>query len=100
LIRQFLAESILLSIFAFLVAIGLAHVSLPFFNSISQLNLSLPFDDVRFYALLLTCALFVGVLAGAYPSFYLSAFDPARVLKGQLALGSRSGTIRGALVVF
>jgi len=100
LIRQFLSESVLLSIFAFLLAVALAFVALPYFNSISQLDLSLPFDSPAFYGLLLAAALVVGLLAGLYPSFFLSAFQPAKVLKGQLALGSKSGVVRGVLVVF
>lgn len=100
LVRQFLTESIVLSCFAFVLALGLAHLALPFFNSVSQLNLALPFDSFAFYALLIACAVVVGLLAGFYPSFFLSAFQPAKVLKGQLALGSRSGIVRGALVVF
>jgi putative ABC transport system permease protein len=99
LVRQFLMESILLSLFAFILAIALAYVSLPYFNSVSQLDLTLP-SNFSFYAILLMAALFVGGLAGVYPSFFLSAFEPVKVLKGQLALGSKSGVIRGALVIF
>lgn len=100
LIRQFLTESILLSFFAFIFALGLAYLTLPFFNSLSQLNLALPFTSFGFYGLLMACSIVVGMLAGFYPSFFLSAFEPAKVLKGQLALGSKSGIIRSALVVF
>jgi putative ABC transport system permease protein len=99
LIRQFLTESMLLSFFAFLIAIGLAAFALPYFNSIAQLELSLP-ANFSFYILLFVAAIVVGCMAGLYPSFFLSAFQPAKVLKGQLALGSRSGLIRGSLVVF
>ncbi len=100
LIRQFLTESILLSVGGFLLAIGIAYLVLPFFNSISQIQLALPFGDPAFYLYLIGAALVVGVLAGLYPSFFLSAFEPVKVLKGQLALGSKSGIIRGSLVVF
>jgi len=100
LVRQFLSESILLSLFAFTLALGLAYIALPYFNSVSQLGLHLPFDSANFYFLVLACALVVGIMAGLYPAFFLSAFEPAKVLKGQLTLGSRSGIIRGALVVF
>jgi putative ABC transport system permease protein len=99
LVRQFLMESVLLSLFAFVLAIALAYVSLPYFNSIWQLDLELP-SNILFYGILLGAALMVGGLAGVYPSFFLSAFEPVKVLKGQLALGSKSGMIRGALVVF
>lgn len=100
LVRQFLTESVLFSLLAFCLAVGLAWVTLPWFNSVAQLDLSMPFGDARFYSWLLAAAVVVGVLAGLYPSLFLSAFQPVRVLKGQLALGSKSGIIRGALVVF
>jgi putative ABC transport system permease protein len=45
-------------------------------------------------------SIFIGVLAGLYPSFFLSAFKPVNVLKGNVALGLRSGWIRSSLVVF
>ena len=100
LVRQFLTESVLLSALAFVLAVGIALVALPYFNVISRLSLRLPLESPGFYAILTGAAIVVGVLAGLYPSFFLSAFEPARVLKGKLALGARSGTIRGTLVVF
>ncbi len=100
LIRQFLMESNLLSLFSFLLAIGLAYLALPAFNELSNRQLVLPFADVRFYALLAAATLIIGSLAGMYPSFFLSAFRPINVLKGNLALGMKSGLIRSALVVF
>lgn len=99
LVRQFLTESVLLSTFSFVLAIALAYLCLPTFNSLSQKTLSLPLTDVTFYALVLLGALLVGVLAGTYPSFFLSAFKPVNVLKGHVALGMKSGFIRSALVV-
>ncbi|MGC4021979.1 MAG: ABC transporter permease [Cyclobacteriaceae bacterium] len=100
LVRQFLTESILITIFAFVIAIGLAYLILPLFNSLSLKHLSIPFTNEFFYLTLLIGALVVGLLAGVYPSFFLSAFRPVNVLKGQVALGMKSGLIRSSLVVF
>ena len=100
LVRQFLLESIMLSFFAFLLAIGLAYLFIPVFNDLALKQLSLPLDLSFFYLVLLAGALTIGALAGLYPSFFLSAFKPVNVLKGQLSLGMRSGFIRSALVVF
>lgn len=100
LVRQFLLESILLSLGSFLFAIALAWLFLPVFNSISQKNLVLPLTEPMFYLLLGCASAFIGILAGLYPSFFLSAFKPVNVLKGNVALGMRSGWIRSSLVVF
>ncbi len=100
LIRQFLLESIMLSAGAFVLAVGLAYLFIPIFNDLSLKQLVLPFDNPFFYVLLLIFALIIGVIAGLYPSFFLSAFKPINVLKGQLSLGMKSGFIRSALVVF
>jgi putative ABC transport system permease protein len=100
LVRQFLLESILLSIGSFLFAIALAWGFLPIFNSISQKELLLPVTEPMFYILLAGASVFIGILAGLYPSFFLSAFKPVNVLKGNVALGMRSGWIRSSLVVF
>jgi len=100
LVRQFLLESILLSMASFVFAVALAWLALPVFNSLSQKDLELPLTNPAFYLVLGCASLFVGVLAGIYPSFFLSAFKPVNVLKGNVALGMRSGWIRSSLVVF
>lgn len=99
LIRQFLMESILLSLFSFVLAVGLAYILLPSFNSIAQMSLTIPFTSVTFYVVLFAAALFIGLLAGLYPSLFLSAFKPVNVLKGKLSLGMKSGAVRSSLVV-
>jgi len=100
LIRQFLTESTLVTVFAFGIAIGLAYLILPFFNNLAQKQLFIPFTNPILYLTLLAAALIVGMLAGVYPAFFLSSFQPVHVLKGQVALGMKSGFIRSGLVVF
>ncbi len=100
LVRQFLTESTLITLFAFIVAIGIAYLLLPLFNILALKHLQLPFGNPMFYFTLLAAALIVGMLAGVYPSFFLSAFKPINVLKGRVVLGGKSGLVRGALVVF
>ncbi|HEX8061421.1 MAG TPA: ABC transporter permease, partial [Cyclobacteriaceae bacterium] len=100
LVKQFLVESVLLSVFSFIIAMAVAWLVLPTFNELSLKELSLPFGSGMFWLLLVAGALITGVLAGLYPSFFLSAFRPVNVLKGNVALGTKSGLVRGALVVF
>ncbi|MTI20344.1 ABC transporter permease, partial [Fulvivirga sp. RKSG066] len=100
LVRQFLTESIILSIVAFFFSLVLMALLLPFFNSIADKSLSVPYDQPLFYLGLIMGSLLVGFAAGIYPAFFLSAFKPVNVLKGKLALGSKSGLIRSGLVVF
>lgn len=100
LVRQFLTESILISIVAFILSVALVSLCLPFFNQLANKSLALPQNDPTFYLLLLGAALVVGFLAGIYPAFFLSSFKPVNVLKGKLSLGSKSGLIRSGLVVF
>ncbi|MBL7858996.1 MAG: ABC transporter permease [Cyclobacteriaceae bacterium] len=100
LVRQFLMESILLSLLSFILGVAIAYLFIPVFNDLSLKHLSLPFNDPAFYLILLLATLCVGILAGLYPSLFLSAFKPVNVLKGHVALGMKSGIIRSALVVF
>lgn len=100
LIRQFLTESILITSFAMILAVGIVALSLPFFNTLSSKDLHLPLRSPFFYLLLLAATFLIGLLAGSYPSFFLSAFRPINVLKGNVSLGMKSGYIRSALVVF
>lgn len=100
LIGQFLTESVLLSIISFVVGLALAWLMMPIFRNISGKALNLPFSSPVFIPILLASALAVGILAGLYPSFYLSKFRPVSVLKGKLGSGSKSSAIRSGLVVF
>jgi putative ABC transport system permease protein len=100
LVRQFLSESIFISFFSFGLALGLAYLLLPVFNDLAGRTLSIPFDDFIFYVVLFSGATITGLFAGTYPAFFLSAFKPVSVLKGNVALGMKSGFIRSSLVVF
>ena len=100
LIGQFLTESILMSLLAFaLAAVGVALL-LPFFNQLSGKEIALPYRNPWAVPVLLAGALAVGLLAGSYPAFFLSAFRPVLVLKGKMHAGVRGGWLRNALVVF
>jgi putative ABC transport system permease protein len=101
LIGQFLTESILLSLFSLVLALGIAVLLLPMFNQLAGKSLH---PDVlfsgRFLPILILLVLLVGCLAGSYPAFYLSSFQPIQVLKGKIAAGFRSSWLRSSLVVF
>ena len=100
LVGQFLTESMIFSIISFVLGVGLAWVLLPTFNQIAAKNMELPLSEWWFLPILLVAALLVGVLAGLYPAFYLSAFRPVNVLNGTLSVGSKSGRLRSGLVIF
>lgn len=100
LVRQFLMESLLLMLFSVALALVLAQLFIPVFNDLALKKISIPFNEPVFYAILFFATLIVGVAAGLYPSFFLSAFKPVDVLKGKLSQGARSGAIRSVLVVF
>jgi putative ABC transport system permease protein len=100
LIRQFLSESLLLSILAFVVALLLASLALPYFNALLGRSLDFPWSEWWLLPAFAVTALGTGLLAGMYPSFYLSSFRPAEVLKGKLSQGSKRTGLRNLLVVF
>ena len=99
LIYQFLTESILVAIVATGLAVALAYLLLPQFNSLSQKHLQLTFDSTLVLTLI-GFALLVGVLAGLYPAFVLSSFNPVVVMKGNFSGGARGAWMRNGLVVF
>jgi putative ABC transport system permease protein len=100
LIKQFLTESVLLTVGAFVIGIGIAALAIPFFNTLSQRQIAIPFGDPVFIAIIIAAMLVIGFLAGLYPSLFLSAFKPVNILKGKLSLGMKSGMVRSSLVVF
>jgi putative ABC transport system permease protein len=101
LIVQFLIESLLLTFFSLLLALALALLLLPMFNTLSgkELHADILFSP-RFLLLLVTLVFVVGCLAGSYPAFYLSSFQPIKVLKGAIATGFKGSWLRSSLVVF
>lgn len=99
-ILQFLTESVLFSVLSFVLAFVLAWALLPYFNEISGKSLSISWSVWWLLPALTGAALLVGILAGLYPAFYLSSFQPIKVLKGQLAKGSKNSVLRSGLVVF
>jgi putative ABC transport system permease protein len=99
LISQFLGESILLSFFAALLAIGLVQLSLSSFNQVTDKNLYIPFGSIGFWLLILGFIFITGLLAGSYPAFFLSSFQPVKVLKGGFKKVNALVTPRKVLVV-
>jgi predicted permease len=82
LIAQFIAESILLALFAGIIAILIVQLVLPFYNQLVDKQLYLGWSNIYFWLELLAFIIFTGVIAGSYPAFFLSSFKPVKVLKG------------------
>lgn len=100
LIRQFLGESILISFIALMVALGGVHLLLPWFNAFVAKSLALNYaGNWPGLLALASIAVIVGMAAGVYPAFFLSAFQPASVLKGETARGRAGLKFRSILVV-
>ena len=99
LISQFIGESVLLSFLAAVLAIGIVLVSLPGFNELTLKHLYVPFGNVWFWVSGVLFILFTGLLAGSYPAFFLSSFQPVKVLKGTFKAANALVTPRKVLVV-
>ena len=101
LVRQFLGESVLLTLIALALSLLLAAAFIPYLNAVTDRSLSLStilnHTDVVVGVLLVACL--VGILSGFYPAFFLSSFQPAQVLKGKLASLNRKSLLRSSLVV-
>lgn len=100
LINQFLAESTVYSVLSFVIGIILAWLLLPYFNILASKSLSMPWQEWWLMPSLIAAAFIVGVVAGLYPAFYLSGFNPVQVLKGSISTGSKNSILRNSLVVF
>ncbi len=99
LVRQFLSESLFISILAFLFALGIVALVLPYFNQLTEKDMSLQISNPYFWIVMIAFTLLTGLLAGSYPAFYLSSFNPVNVLKGNLKLGRSDALPRKILVV-
>ncbi|MBA4057710.1 MAG: hypothetical protein C0490_23550, partial [Marivirga sp.] len=99
LVSQFLVESIVLSLFATFLALGIAQIALPYFNNIAVKQLAFSFSPL-FLGGMLAISIVVGFLAGSYPAFALSSINPVIVMKGNLTSNSKGAWLRNGLVVF
>ncbi|MBX3238543.1 MAG: ABC transporter permease [Chitinophagaceae bacterium] len=101
LIVQFLSESMLTAVFSMALAVGLALLALPVFNELAGKQMQAAFLTQPTVVLLLAALTgIVGILAGAYPAFYFSAFQPVKVLKGAPGNSFKRSFLRNGLVVF
>ncbi|MGA7837530.1 MAG: ABC transporter permease [Ignavibacteriaceae bacterium] len=100
LIWQFIFESVLMSTIAVIIAAFLAELFLPFFNEITGKSITFGINEsLTLVPMFVLFALVVGILAGSYPAFFLSAFDPVTVLKGNTLKGGKNSWLRSTLVI-
>jgi putative ABC transport system permease protein len=101
LVAQFLVESTLVTLVSTIIAVLLAWIFMPLFNQMAGKELVFTSQSITWLLpSLLVIILIVGFLAGSYPAFYLSAFQPIEVLKGKLSTGFKGSFLRSFLVVF
>ena len=96
---QFMLESFLIVFAAYILAMVLTEISLPFFNRLTDKSISINYFDIRFIGAVLALICTVSVLAGSYPAIYLSSFKPISVLKGEMITGKKGTRFRSILVV-
>ncbi len=101
LVKQFLTESMVMSLLAMIFALIIIPLVLPFFNNLSGKELHISsLLSLEFLAGIITLTVLIGILAGSYPALFISSFNPASILKGELRSGTGNGTLRSSLVVF
>ncbi|WP_167668137.1 ABC transporter permease [Mucilaginibacter gossypiicola] len=99
LIFQFLTESVLMTFAAFLLAVIFVQLALPQFNKLTGSLIQIPYGNPVFWCIMIGYVCATGLLAGCRPAFYLSSFNPVKVLKGALQIGKAATTPRKILVV-
>ncbi|MHA4807493.1 ABC transporter permease [Flavitalea flava] len=99
LILQFFSESLLVTALAFILSLCLLQLSLPFFNSVADKKISIPWSNPFLWLAGIVFSLLTGLTAGSYPALYLSSFQPVKVLKGVFRAGRLASLPRKVLVV-
>lgn len=100
LIWQFILETVILSLLALLIALIIVEATMPLFNQMLDMNLNLSsIRNWQFLAITLSAAAVIGILAGSYPAFYMSSFNPIEVLKSKTPRGRGNISLRSALTV-
>ncbi len=99
LVVQFLSESLLMALLAFVLAFLLVQINLPWFNQLADKRMRIQWGNPVLWLSVLGFTVFTGLLSGSYPAFYLSSFDPVKVLKGTFRAGRFASLPRKVLVV-
>jgi putative ABC transport system permease protein len=99
LIFQFLTESILITFIAFVLSVIFTQLAIPAFNELTDGFISIPYANPVFWVIMVAYVLITGLLAGSRPAFYLSSFNPVKVLKGTIQIGKAAAIPRMILVV-
>lgn len=97
-VLQFIAESMVISLMAFIISIFLAQLMLPLYNNLIEKELYIDFKSVDFWWFSAGMVLVIGLISGSYPAFYLSSFKPVKVLKGKIQVGRNANLPRKILV--
>ena len=97
-IFQFIGESLIISLVAFFVSILLAQILLPFYNDLVEKQLFIDYTSPSFWMFAIGLIFFTGIISGSYPAFYLSSFQPVKVLKGKVHSGKNGSLPRKILV--
>lgn len=98
LILQFIGESMIIAFISFVIAILAAQLLLPYYNTLVEKKLFIDYTSKEFWMFSLGLIFFTGVIAGSYPAFYLSGFQPVKVLKGKPTVGKGASLPRKILV--
>jgi putative ABC transport system permease protein len=99
LIAQFLGESVLIALISGIIALFLVQLSLPAFDTLANKQLTVPYTNIYFWSALLLFIAATGAIAGSYPAFFLSSFQPVKVLKGTFKRAQAFINPRKVLVV-
>lgn len=102
LIRQFLGESVLFSLIAFVISMMIVQITLPMFNNLiyqTDHSFDLFSNKLTLIGVFVAITFIVGILAGSYPAFYMSSFSPIAALKGEKVKGKKKSLLRNILVV-
>jgi putative ABC transport system permease protein len=99
LVIQFLVESVVAALLAFAFALLITGLLLPYFNSLSQKKLSLPWSSTGFWLTAIGFTILTGLVAGSYPALYLSRFKPVKILHGTTRAGNFTFLLRRSLVI-
>lgn len=98
LVLQFIAESMVISLIAFIISVFLAQLLLPFYNNLIEKELYIDFKSLDFWWFSAAMILVIGLISGSYPALYLSSFQPVKVLKGKIQVGRNANLPRKILV--